>query len=311
MKQCAVVGSINMDLVVRAARFPAPGETLLGMQFETLPGGKGANQAIALARLGIPVRMAGMVGDDAFGKAYMEHLKAGRVDTSCVSTVKELTTGIADIIINDQGENSIIAVPGANGACDVRWMDGVAARLADCDVFLLQLELPLEAVGHLVMRLRKMGRTIILDPAPAVSVPGEVLKAVDYLTPNETELQILTGHMPPDTGMRERVEALHRDFSCTVIHKHGKEGAYICDGEGFRHVPGFAVEVVDTTAAGDTFNAGFTAGLMQGLTTDEAVRMANAAGTLAVTTFGAQQGMPSMAELMDFMRLHEGSASVE
>ena len=311
MKQCAVVGSINMDLVVRAARFPVPGETLTGMQFETVPGGKGANQAIALARLGIPVRMAGMVGGDAFGEAYMEHLKASRVDVSCVGTIKELPTGIADIVINAQGENTIITVPGANAACSKHWMDAVAARMADCDVFLLQLELPLEAVGHLALRLREIGRTIILDPAPAASVPDEVLKAIDFLTPNETELRILTGHMPPDTCMRHRVEVLHRDFGCTVIHKHGAEGAYICDGEGFRHIPGFTVEAVDTTAAGDTFNAGLAAGLMQGLTTDKAVRMANAAGALAVTAFGAQRGMPSIAELMDFIRLHEGTASVE
>lgn len=301
MKKCAVIGSINMDLVVRASHFPKPGETLTGSRFETVPGGKGANQAIALARLGMPVKMVGLVGSDAFGDQYMAHFEKNHVDVSCVGKRDDLPTGIADIVINEQGENFIVVVPGANGACDERWMDSVMDQVADCDIFLLQLELPPKAVQHAVLRLRNMGKTIILDPAPAVPLPEQVLGAVDYLTPNETELRILTGNLPPEATTQQRVATLVESCGCTVIHKHGADGAYIGDGAGLRHVPGFTVDVVDTTAAGDTFNAGFAAGLVLDLPLDEAVRMANAAGALAVTAFGAQGGMPGMQELKAFL----------
>lgn len=300
MKKCAVIGSINMDLVIRVPHFPLPGQTLTGTRFETVPGGKGANQAIALARLGVPVRMVGLVGCDGFGERYMAHFEREGVDISLVGRHPSEPTGIADIYIDDKGENCIVLVPGANAACDEQWLCSVMGQVSDCDAALLQLELPPDTVRACIRRLREMGKTIILDPAPAVPLERELLALVHYVTPNETELEIITGFLDKGAGMEERISALAA-CGCTVIHKRGSDGAYIGTKEGIRHVPGFAVDVVDTTAAGDTFNAGLAAGLIQGLSLESAVRMANAAGALAVTAFGAQAGMPTMDKLSALM----------
>lgn len=301
MKKCAVIGSINMDMVVRTPRFPAAGETLIGRTFSTVPGGKGANQAVALAKLGVPVRMVGMVGDDGFGQQYLEHFRAVGVDCSAVSVKKGVSTGVADIQVSDDGENCIVVIPGANGECDEAWLDGVLEKVMDCDIFLLQLEIPLETVKKCVVRLREAGKTIILDPAPAVPLDDELLVRVDYITPNETELRIITSSLPESAGVEERVRHLIGDSSRIVIHKHGAEGAYIADGSGMEHVPGYKVKAVDTTAAGDTFNAGFAAGLAMGMSIRESVKLANAAGAMAVTKLGAQGGMPTMQQARAMM----------
>lgn len=297
MKKCAVIGSINMDLTIRVPHFPAPGETLTGSRFETVPGGKGANQAVALARLGIPVRMVGLVGGDAFGQRYLDYLRAEGADVSLVGVHPTAPTGVANILIDEGGENSIVVVPGANGECGAAWLDSVIDRTADCDVFLLQLELPLQTVEACVQRLHAMGKTVILDPAPAVPLSEQTLAAADYVTPNETELRILTAALPQDASADARIAALSSLCGGAVIHKRGADGAYIGTQSGVTHVPGFTVDVVDTTAAGDTFNAGFAAGMVMGLPLEEAVRMGNAAGALAVTAFGAQGGMPTMEQL--------------
>lgn len=301
MKKCAVIGSINMDMVVRTPRFPAAGETLIGRTFSTVPGGKGANQAVALAKLGVPVRMVGMVGDDGFGQQYLEHFRAVGVDCSAVSVKEGVSTGVADIQVSDDGENCIVVIPGANGECDEAWLDGVLEKVMDCDIFLLQLEIPLETVKKCVVRLREAGKTIILDPAPAVPLDDELLVRVDYITPNETELRIITSSLPESAGVEERVRHLIGDSSRIVIHKHGAEGAYFADGSGMEHVPGYKVKAVDTTAAGDTFNAGFAAGLAMGMSIRESVKLANAAGAMAVTKLGAQGGMPTMQQARAMM----------
>ena len=296
MKKLAVIGSINMDVVTRVERFPRPGETLTGTAFSTIPGGKGANQAVALGRLGMPVRMAGCVGDDAFGESYLRNFAENGVDTSLVRVCKGQTTGTASIEVNAEGENHIIVVPAANGECDMEWLEDALRALADCDIFLLQLEIPLDTVAEAVARLRARGKTIVLDPAPAVPLPAELLAAVDYLTPNETELRIVTADLPESAGIEARVRHLVGGSDRAVIHKRGADGAYIGTRNGIEHVPGFSVKAVDTTAAGDTFNAGFAAGLAMGLPLREAVRLGNAAGALAVTAYGAQQGMPTLAQ---------------
>lgn len=301
MKKCAVIGSINMDMVIGVPRFPQPGETLTGRNFETVPGGKGANQAVALARLGADVRMAGLVGDDAFGGKYLEHFRANGVNVSAVGVEEGCSTGVADILVHQDGENFIVIVPGANGKCDIEWLNRTLPLVEDCDIFLLQLEIPLETVIEAVRRLRAAGKTIILDPAPAVSLPEEVLGQVDILTPNETELRIITPGLPEDASPEDRIRHLIGDSERMVIHKHGDQGAYIGTREGITHVPGFKVKAVDTTAAGDTFNAGLAAGLAMGKTVAEAVRIGNAAGALSVTAFGAQDGMPSMARVEELM----------
>lgn len=301
MKKCAVIGSINMDMVIGVPRFPQPGETLTGRKFETVPGGKGANQAIAMARLGAPVRMAGQVGNDAFGSRYIEHFAQNGVDVSAVGRAEGCSTGVADILVSQEGENFIVIVPGANGACDIQWLDRVLPALKDCDIFLLQLEIPLETVIECIRRLRSAGKTIILDPAPAVPLPEDVLSQVNILTPNETELRIITPGLPEDASPEARICSLIGDSDRMVVHKRGASGAYIGTREGIVHVPGFKVDVVDTTAAGDTFNAGLAVGLAMGKTVEESVRLGNAAAALSLTAFGAQDGMPSMEKVLRLM----------
>lgn len=301
MKKCAVIGSINMDMVLSVSRFPAAGETLTGGNFQTVPGGKGANQAVALGRLGAPVRMAGRVGDDAFGRRYLDHFRQNGVDVRAVDAVAGMATGVADILVNAAGENCIVIAPGANGLCDLEWLDRALEATADCEIFLLQLEIPLDTVAEAVRRLRKMGKTILLDPAPAVPLPEDVLSAVDFLTPNETELKAVTAGLPEDAGIEERVRHLVGGSGRVVVHKRGADGAYIGTRDGIEHVPGFSVRAVDTTAAGDTFNAGLAAGLAMGWPLRDAVRLANAAGALAVTAYGAQEGMPSLEQAQALM----------
>lgn len=301
MKKCAVIGSINMDMVLSVPRFPAAGETLTGGNFQTMPGGKGANQAVALGRLGAPVRMAGRVGDDAFGRRYLDHFRKNGVDVRAVDAVAGTATGVADILVNAAGENCIVIAPGANGLCDLEWLDRALEATADCEIFLLQLEIPLDTVAEAVRRLRKMGKTILLDPAPAVPLPEDVLSAVDFLTPNETELKAVTAGLPEDAGIEERVRHLVGGSGRVVVHKRGADGAYIGTRDGIEHVPGFSVRAVDTTAAGDTFNAGLAAGLAMGWPLRDAVRLANAAGALAVTAYGAQEGMPSLEQAQALM----------
>ena len=297
MKKCAVIGSINTDMVARTPRFPAPGESIIGSLFQTEFGGKGANQAIALARLGAETRMAGKVGDDLFGRNYLSHFAAEGVNTDSVGVEAGTTTGIADIWVTDSGENSIVSSPGANAKCDIAWMDAALDALADCEIFLLQLEIPLETVGHALKRLRAMGKTVILDPAPAAPLPAEWLACADFITPNETELQILTGELPKSAPMEARMRRLIDLCGCTVIHKRGAEGAFIGSGAGVQPVPGFPVHAVDTTAAGDTFNAGLAAGLAMEWPIPQCVRLANAAGALSVTGLGAQSAMPTMEQI--------------
>lgn len=301
MKKCAVIGSINMDMVLSVPRFPAAGETLTGGNFQTVPGGKGANQAVALGRLGAPVRMAGRVGDDAFGRRYLDHFRKNGVDVRAVDAVAGTATGVADILVNAAGENCIVIAPGANGLCDLEWLDRALEATADCEIFLLQLEIPLDTVAEAVRRLRKMGKTILLDPAPAVPLSEDVLSAVDFLTPNETELKAVTSGLPEDAGVEERVRHLVGGSGRVVVHKRGADGAYIGTRDGIEHVPGFSVRAVDTTAAGDTFNAGLAAGLAMGWPLRDAVRLANAAGALAVTAYGAQEGMPSLEQAQALM----------
>lgn len=294
MKKCAVIGSINTDMVARTPRFPAPGESIIGSVFRTEFGGKGANQAIALARLGAEVCMAGKVGDDLFGKKYLEHLIEEKVNVDCVAVETGETTGVADIWVADSGENSIISIPGANAKCDLDWLNAALERLSDCDIFLLQLEIPHETVGAALKKLREMGKTVILDPAPAVPLSAEWLACADYITPNETELEILTGDLPKNAAVEARIRRLVGESNRMVIHKRGAEGAFIGTKDGVLPVSGFKVKAVDTTAAGDTFNAGLAVGLAMGKPIEESVRLANAAGALAVTALGAQGCMPTL-----------------
>lgn len=233
-------------------------------------------------------------GDDLFGKKYLEHLIEEKVNVDCVAVETGETTGVADIWVADSGENSIISISGANAKCDLDWLNAALERLSDCDIFLLQLEIPHETVGAALKKLCEMGKTVILDPAPAVPLPAEWLACADYITPNETELEILTGDLPKNATVEARIRRLVGESNRMVIHKRGAEGAFIGTKDGVLPVSGFKVKAVDTTAAGDTFNAGLAAGLAMGKPIEECVRLANAAGALAVTALGAQGCMPTL-----------------
>ena len=298
MKKICVIGSINMDLTAVAEHFPAPGETILGDQFATFPGGKGGNQAVALGRLRADVRMMGKVGGDGFGAELLANFRQNGVAVAGVAVEKGISTGIAVIEVNRAGENHIIVVPGANSRVDCDYIDSLDEMMRECDIFLLQLEIPLETVYHAIKKLKQMGKTIILDPAPAQTLPEDLYPWVDVITPNETEIAILSG-MKIETDAEfyaAGVSLLARGVQ-TVIAKAGKNGAYLINRNEQVLIPGFPVAATDTTAAGDTFNADFAMGLANGLALKDCIRFANAAAALSTTAPGAQSAMPSREQV--------------
>jgi ribokinase len=290
-----VVGSLNMDLVTRAARRPQRGETLLGESFGMFVGGKGLNQAIAAARQGAAVRMVGRVGADDFGRRLRQTLEVAGVDAQFVAADAAAGTGVATIVLDAEGDNSIIVVPGANGRVGADDVGRAAAAIADADVLMLQLEVPVEAVMRAAEIARAAGVRVLLNPAPAPArpLPDELLRLVDVLTPNETETEILTGLSAADDESAVRAAAALRARGVgAVVLTLGARGALLADGERSVHVPSYVVQVVDTTAAGDAFCGALAAQLAQGRTLEAAVSYANAAGALATTVLGAEPAMP-------------------
>lgn len=294
-----VFGSINMDLVVRTPRLPAPGETLTGHAFFTAPGGKGANQAVACARLGAPTRMIGRVGDDVFGAALLAGLHADGIDTSGVIAQAGISSGTAAIAVNDAAENTIIIVPGANGQVGADDLARLEPALAGARALLLQLEVPLAAVMAAAQLARARGVAVILDPAPAQPLPAELYATCDIITPNEVEAGMLVG-FPIDSieaAARAAAELLARGARTAII-KMGARGAYWHDGSSGGFVPVFKVAAIDTVAAGDAFNGGLAAALDAGLPFAEAVRWGMAAGAISTTRVGAQPSLPTRAEVL-------------
>ena len=306
----AIVGSLNMDLVVRAPHMPIPGETVIGSDFRTIPGGKGANQAVAAARLGAEVTMIGRVGDDDFGRAQLRNLGELGIDTTHVIVDPEAATGIALITLDASGQNSIVLAPGANMRLTKEDINAARGAIVQSDVLVLQLESPLEVVTYAIDIVGGVSDTdraeevkVILNPAPARPIPKETLAKLDYLIPNESETALLTGIEVTDLdGAKGAAERLREEGVGTVILTLGARGAFLASAEESVHVPGYKVEVVDTTAAGDAFVGGLAVALAQGQNLAEAVRYANAAGALAVTRLGAQPSLPTRQEVEEFMR---------
>jgi ribokinase len=294
-----VAGSLNADLVVHVPRFPRPGETLSGDAFARFPGGKGANQAYAAARLGGTVAMVGQVGADDHGAWLAGHLAAGGVDTTCVLRDEQAPTGVALITVDAAGQNQIVLVAGSNGSFTPDRLATIEPVIRGARVVLLQLEIPLETVIAAARIARQAGALVILDPAPARDLPDILLELGDYVTPNETELLVLTdgGDLRGDDDVRRRAAQLLARGAAGVLVKLGARGAAHIGPQGEYWWPAHVVPVVDTTAAGDAFNGALAVALTEGQPLDRAGRFATAAASIAVTRAGAQTSMPGREDV--------------
>jgi ribokinase len=295
-----VFGSINMDLVVRAVRLPLPGETLIGQAFFTAPGGKGANQAVAAARLGATTRLVGRVGEDVFGSALRASLESYGVETAAV-VANPGPSGVAIITVDDSAENTIIVAPGANNLIGAEDIVRLETALAGAQVLLLQLEVPYDAVLAAAQAAKRQGIFVILDPAPAPTseLPAELYALVDLITPNEHEATLLTGLPIGDFAQAEKAaqELVARGVQQAII-KMSSRGALWFDGRIAHILAPFRVTAIDTVGAGDAFNGGVAAALSEGRPVAEALRWGMACGALSVTKSGAQQSMPARAEVV-------------
>ena len=304
MKKILVAGSSNMDFVLRVADNPRKGETIRSKSFQKLPGGKGANQACACGKLGGDCVFLSVVGRDGLGDVLLDSLRSANVDVSKVLMQETEPTGMAIITVGDDGDNSIVIVPGSNALCDMAYFQGSMDSLEEADYVVVQLETPVDDIYQLLDLAKKAGKVTVLNPAPAPdSIPDEVLLGLDYITPNETELEKLTG-MPTQTV--EQITAAAGSLVSrgvkNVLVTMGARGALLCSESGSQVYPTIKVQAVDTTAAGDTFNAGFVVGLADGMTQAEAIRFANTAASISITRPGAQPSIPSREEVDKFIR---------
>ena len=298
-KPIVVVGSINMDLVAQTPRIPQGGETIIGTGFETTPGGKGANQAVAVARLGYPVAMVGMVGEDVFGEALLHNLAQAEVNIGAVARVAG-PSGVAQIQVDDRGENSIIVVPGANGRVEPDTIDQHERILRSAGMVLCQLELPMATVSHTLALCAGSGVPVMLDPAPAAPIPDSAWTQTGWFTPNEHEAAFYAGK---ELSIEDAAATLLAKGLKAIVFKRGSEGCYIANAEGEAdRVPAFAVDAIDTVGAGDCFNGAFAVALLEGRDAREAARFASAAAAISVTRRGAQASMPSREEVELFLK---------
>lgn len=313
-KPIIVVGSINTDLVSTTRRIPSVGETVIGTDFRVHPGGKGANQAVAVARLGYPVQLIGRLGTDAFGSQLREHLQNCGVDLAGVAT-SDGTSGVAVIVVSEKGENSIVVTPGANGKVTPQDIETNLNSIRNAGMVLAQLEIPIETVYYLATVCAREGVPLILDPAPAMDLPQRIFSHIAWLTPNESEAAFYiegvglrsNGHLPDEIAKELLSKGNHG-----VVLKMGEHGVFLSspDTSGML-VPAFKVRAVDTTAAGDAFNGGFATGLMLGKSPAESARFASAVAGISVTRRGAQPSMPSMTEVVGFLQGLANGASPE
>ena len=297
-----VVGSFNMDLVIRAERRPQKGETLIGQEFGMFIGGKGSNQAIAAARLGAGVTMIGRLGTDLFGDTFLSEFAKEKIDTRFVVRDTEVGTGVASPVIDADGDNSIIIVPRANMRLSVEDVERMSGQIADADVLLLQLEVPIETSQRAAEIARANGAKVILNPAPARELPDSFLAQVDVLTPNEIETEFLSKvAVSDDEGAQRAAQVLLDKGISTTVLTLGERGALLLTGDQSKLVPAYKVNVIDTTAAGDAFCGALATALATGETIEDSVAFANAAGALAVTVFGAAPSMPTAEQVQAFL----------
>lgn len=293
-----VVGSTNIDMVVRVPRIPGPGETVLGGEFRMAAGGKGANQAVAAARLGACVTFVARVGADRLGEEALEQFRAEGIRTEYVLRDPEAAHGVALVMVDPNGENAIAVAPGANARLAPEDVERAREAFAACDLVLLQLEVPLPTVERAVDLARALGKRVVLNPAPYHRLPAALLSRIDILTPNETEAEMLLGGGEAGLGgIAATAEELLRRGVGRVVVTLGKEGVFVVAPEAQYHVPGRRVKAVDTTAAGDAFSAALAVAVAEGREFREAVRFAVCASALSVTRMGAQPSLPHRAEV--------------
>ncbi len=286
----AVVGSINMDMIVTAERIPLKGETLMGDSIRYIPGGKGANQAVAMAKLGAWVEMFGCVGDDSNGEKMLKNFHELGVKTDHIQVLKDVPTGIAMITVGEK-DNTIVVVPGANGKVDKNYIDSIKPELEGFDMVVLQHEIPLDTVHYVIEFCHEKGIKVVLNPAPAAEVPMDIIEKVTYVTPNEHEAVLIFGD-------ENETEGLLKKYPEKLVITQGSKGVSTCLANGeVLTVPARKAEVVDTTGAGDTLNGAFSVKIAEGEDMQTALRFANTAASLSTEKFGAQTGMPTAQEV--------------
>ncbi len=306
MNKLVVLGSVNADHVLQVPSFPRPGETLHGRNYQVIPGGKGANQAVAAARLNADIGFIACVGDDSFGINIRENFKMDGIDITGVKMQPNCPTGIAMIQVADSGENSICISAEANAKLTAEAIEPDLERIRQADYLLMQLETPMCGIEK-AARIAKDAKTnVILNPAPARELSDELLCCIDVITPNETEAEVLTGvTVADDDSAQEAANILHSKGIEIVMITLGAKGVWLSQNGRGEIIPGFRVEATDTTAAGDTFNGALVTGLLEDLPLESAIKFAHAAAAISVTRFGAQTSIPTRKEVEEFLAQHQ------
>lgn len=294
MGKVVVVGSINVDMVFTSKVRPKAGETVLGEEFYIIPGGKGANQAVAASKLGADSYMIGCIGNDSNGEFSIVNLKKMNVNTECIKKIDEIPTGVANIIVAE-GDNSIIVIAGSNYEITKETIDKNKNVILNADIVLVQLEIPMEVAEYTAEICKENNVKIMLNPAPAVELSESLIQNSTYITPNEHELKIIFGN----NNLKD-TDSIIKNYPNKLIVTMGSKGVKYYDGEVIKNIPAFNVDIVDTTGAGDTFNGGLAAALVSNENLEEAVMFANKAAALSITKLGAQSGMPTLEQLENF-----------
>ena len=305
MNKLVVLGSVNADHVLQVPRFPRPGETLHGNRYQVIPGGKGANQAVAAARLQADIGFIACVGDDAFGRDIRDHFAQDGMNIEHVRIEQDCPTGIAMIQVSDEGENTICISAEANDHLTTEVVNQSRQAIEQADYLLMQLETPMEGVIAAAAMAKQAHTQVILNPAPAKTLPAQLLANIDIITPNETEAEVLTGIAVIDEASAAKAaQALHDQGIHTVMITLGAKGVWVSEQGQGRIIAGFRVKATDTTAAGDTFNGAFVAGLLEKMPLESAIQFAHAAAAISVTRFGAQTSIPHRQEVDEFLAQH-------
>ncbi|MGL4381454.1 MAG: ribokinase [Vibrio sp.] len=305
MNKLVVLGSVNADHVLQVPSFPRPGETLHGRNYQVIPGGKGANQAVAAARMQADVSFIACVGDDSFGINIRESFKLDGIDVSGIKLQPNCPTGIAMIQVSDSGENSICISAEANAKLTSETITSDLAAIRNARYLLMQLETPLDGILKAAQEAKAAKSNVVLNPAPTRQLPDELLKCIDLITPNETETEMLTGiTVVDDASAQQAADVLHCKGIAIVIITLGAKGVWLSQNGRGQCIPGFMVKATDTTAAGDTFNGALVTGLLEEMPLESAIKFAHAAAAISVTRFGAQTSIPTRAEVEAFLAQH-------